>query len=72
VADVEYIHYMLKFVSCVSHNKSVDAEMRGLIRYALEINDPSLAELVGRADADETVDNLNIPQPEKRLKPSLR
>ena len=45
----------------VINDKSVDAETRALIRYALEINDPSLAELVRRADAGETVDNLDNP-----------
>ena len=45
----------------VINDKSVDAETRALIRYALEINDPSLAELVRRADAGETVDNLDVP-----------
>ena len=45
----------------VVNDKSVDAETRALIRYALEINDPSLAELVRRADACETVDNLGVP-----------
>jgi plasmid stability protein len=45
----------------VINGKSVDAETRAVIRYALEINDPSLTELVRRADAGETGDNLNIP-----------
>lgn len=39
----------------VINDKSIDAEMRAVIRYGLEINDPSLAELVRRADAG--VDN---------------
>ena len=45
----------------VVNDKSIDTETRALIRYALEINDPSLAELLRRADAGETVDNLNVP-----------
>lgn len=45
----------------VINDKSVDAETRALIRYALEINDPSLAELVRRADASETGGNLDVP-----------
>jgi hypothetical protein len=32
-----------------------------LIRYALEINDPSLAELLRRADAGEAIDNPDVP-----------
>ena len=51
----------------VINDKSVDAETRAFIRYALEINDPSLAELVRRADADETVDNLNIPPTREKI-----
>ena len=39
----------------VVKDTSVEAETRALIRYALEIKDPSLAELVRRADAGETV-----------------
>jgi hypothetical protein len=41
------------------NDKSIDAESRVIIRYALETNDPWLAELVRRADAGEDViDNL--------------
>ena len=39
----------------VLNDRSVDAESRAIIRYALETNDPWLAELVRRADAGETV-----------------
>lgn len=46
----------------VINDKSVDAETRALIRYALEINDPSLTELVRRADAGETADNPEVPR----------
>jgi len=42
----------------VINDKSVDAETRALIRYAVEINDPSLAELLRRADAGEADDNV--------------
>ena len=46
----------------VINDKSIDAETRAIIRYGLEINDPSLPELVRRADAGETlVDNLHVP-----------
>ena len=37
----------------VLNDKSIDAQSRAIIRYALEINDPWLAELVRRADAGE-------------------
>ncbi len=39
----------------VLNDCSIDPESRAIIRYALETNDPSLAELVGRADAGESV-----------------
>jgi hypothetical protein len=39
----------------VLNDKSIDPESRAIIRYALETNDPWLAELVRRADAGEAV-----------------
>ena len=39
----------------VLNDRSIDPESRAIIRYALETNDPWLAELVRRADAGETV-----------------
>ena len=43
----------------VLNDKSIDAQSRAIIRYALETNDPGLAELVRRADAGEdVVENL--------------
>jgi len=45
----------------VINDKSVDSETRAIIRYGLEINDPSLAELVRR------VDDLNIPPAREKI-----
>ena len=39
----------------VINDRSIDPEWRAIIRYALEINDPWLADLVRRADAGETI-----------------
>lgn len=39
----------------VLNDRSIDPESRAIIRYALETNDPCLAELVRRADAGETL-----------------
>ncbi len=39
----------------VINDRSIDSQSRMLIRYALETNDPWLAELVRRADAGETI-----------------
>ena len=39
----------------VLNDKSIDPQSRAIIRYALETNDPWLADLVRRADEGETV-----------------
>ena len=45
----------------VLNDRSIDAQSRAIIRYALGINDPWLAELVRRADAGESVvSNLSV------------
>ena len=39
----------------VLNDTAIDPQSRTIIRYALEINDPWLAELVRRAEADEAI-----------------
>ena len=39
----------------VLNDRSIDPQWRAIIRYALETNDPWLADLVRRADASETI-----------------
>ena len=51
----------------VVNDTSVEVETRALIRYALEINDPSLAELVRRADEGETIDNLDVAPTREKI-----
>ena len=47
----------------VLNDKSIDPQSRAIVRYALEINDPWLAELVRRADAGETLfDTVDFSQ----------
>ena len=47
----------------VLNDKSIDPQSRAIIRYALEINDPWLAQLVRRADAGESiVDTLDFEE----------
>ena len=41
------------------NDTSIDPEWRAIIRYALEINDPWLADLVRRADAGERIIELS-------------
>ena len=47
----------------VLNDKSIDAQSRAIIRYALEINDPWLAKLVRRAEASETIlDTIGVSE----------
>src|SRR5215213_11152232 len=39
----------------VIYDSAIDPQWRSIVRYALEINDPLLADLVRRADAGETI-----------------
>jgi len=42
-------------------NSSIPKQTRSLIRYALEITDPNLAQLVSRVEAGElTIDHLHL------------
>jgi hypothetical protein len=54
----------------ILNDRSIDPQSRAIIRYALEINDPWLAELVRCADAGESVvDTLHdaeMPGDERR------
>ena len=49
------------------NDKTIDSQWRTIIRFALELNDPSLAELVSRAEAGEdivdTFESLRTPVP---------
>ena len=45
----------------VINDQSIDPQWRAIVRYALEINDPWLADLVRRADAGEKIiDNIEL------------
>ena len=47
----------------VLNDRSIDPQWRAIIRYALETNDPWLADLVRRADAGETIiDTIDFSQ----------
>jgi hypothetical protein len=56
----------------ILNDNSIDPQSRAIIRYALEINDPWLAELVRRADAGEALfDTVDFSQePETNQHPS--
>ena len=49
------INALKRRAQAVLNNRSIDPQARAIIRYALEINDPWLAELVRRADAGESI-----------------
>jgi len=46
----------------VVNDRTIDAQSRGLVRYALEINDPWLAEIVRRVEAGETLIEMDFSQ----------
>jgi hypothetical protein len=57
------VNALKRRAQAVVNDKSIDPQSRAIIRYALEINDPSLAELVQRADAGEAiVDTLDFEE----------
>jgi hypothetical protein len=49
------VNVLKQRAQAVLNDRSIDSQSRAIIRYALETNDPWLAELVRRADAGETL-----------------
>ena len=49
------VNALKRRAQAVLNDTSIDAQSRAIIRYALETNDPWLAELVRRADEGETI-----------------
>ena len=49
------VNALKRRAEAVLNDKSIDAQSRAIIRYALETNDPWLAKLVRSADAGESV-----------------
>ena len=56
------INALTRRAQSVVNDKSIDAESRAIIRYALEINDPCLAELVRRVDEGEAVVDMDFSE----------
>ena len=57
----------------VLHDTSIDPQSRGIIRYAMEINDPWLAELLRRADEGETaLETIEFSQTPDTLEQDLQ
>ena len=63
------VNALKRRAQAVLNDTSIDPQSRAIIRYALEINDPWLAEMVRRADAGETIvdtiDFLQTPETSK-------
>ena len=60
------VNALKRRAQAVLNDKSIDAQSRAIIRYALETNDPWLAKLVRRADAGESViDTIDFSQASK-------
>jgi hypothetical protein len=49
------LNALTRRAQAVLNDTSIDPQSRAIIRYALETNDPSLADLVRRADEGETI-----------------
>jgi hypothetical protein len=49
------VNALRRRAQAVLNDRSIDAQSRAIIRYALETNDPWLAELVRRADEGESI-----------------
>jgi hypothetical protein len=57
------INALKRRAQSVLNDESIDPQSRAIIRYAMEINDPWLAELVRRADAGEAIsDTLDFEE----------
>jgi len=56
------VNALKRRAQAVLNDRTIDAQSRAIIRYALETNDPWLAELVRRADAGENSEQLDFSQ----------
>ena len=54
------VNALKRRAQAVLNDKSIDPQSRAIIRYAMEINDPWLAELVRRADAGEAISSRRL------------
>ena len=62
------INALKRRAQSIINDKSIDAQTRAIIRYALEINDPWLPQLVRCVDAGESIiDNLFVPSSEEKI-----
>jgi hypothetical protein len=55
----------------VINDRSIDPQWRAIIRYALQINDPWLPDLVRRSDAGEAIIDIDTMSLSSRTPPSI-
>ncbi len=72
VRETPHVNALRQRAQSVINDRSIDPQSRAIIRYALETNDPWLAELVRRTAAGEAVIEARIIRtqrmnPEKRF-----
>jgi hypothetical protein len=66
------VNALKRRAQAVLNDTSIDPQSRAIIRYALEINDPWLAELIRRTDAGETLfDTVDFSQPPDTIEHDL-
>ena len=56
------VNALKRRAQAVLNDRTIDAQSRAIIRYALATNDPWLAELVRRADTGDTTEELDFSQ----------
>jgi len=56
------VNALKRRAQAVLNDRTIDPQSRAIIRYALETNDPWLAELVRRADTGDTTEELDFSQ----------
>ena len=55
----------------VVRDRSIDAQIRALVRYAMEIHDPCLPELLRRADAGESIVDADYSETQPNIEHEL-
>src|SRR5215813_12702503 len=61
------LNALTRRAQAILNDKSIDAESRTIIRYALEVNDPWLADLVRRVESGERIgDTLDFSQADEQ------
>lgn len=66
IRTADIVDALTRRAQAVLNDKSIDAQSRAIIRYALETHDPGLSRLVCRAEkGEEVIDDVHAPEQEK-------